>query len=90
MATVQEIAARIAREDGGKNPRPEWPSRKDTGSTSWLPNRKVVSGAITGLVSLGAAYLAQHQGYELDAAGVATVTAFFTSLVAYLVPLPES
>ena len=90
MASAQEIAARIAREEGGDFPRTEWPTRaEDKPKNSWIPNRKVVSGAIAGVVAVGTAYLAQHQGIELDSAGVSVVTASLMAIVGYFVPLKD-
>lgn len=88
MTTVQEIAARIVRESRpAVLDEPTQPVKKT--AKRWAPNRKVVSGAIAGLVSLGLAYLADYMGIALEPGGVATVTAFFTSAVAYLIPFSD-
>ena len=54
---------------------------------NWLPNRKVLSGFVAGLVAWLALRLT---GVELDPAIAEAVAFIVTSLVAYLVPLPEA
>jgi hypothetical protein len=88
MSTVKEIAERIAREDDGLPPKAGWPT--DTiprqQKTSWAPSRKVWAVLVTGIVSALSAYLSEHYGYELNADGVAAVTAFLMTAVGYITP----
>lgn len=54
--------------------------------TSWVPNRKVVSAAVSGLLTLG---LYWRFGPELDPEMVGGLTLAVMTLVGYFVPLPD-
>jgi len=55
-------------------------------AVNWLPNRKVVSGFVAGLITLGATKLGLELGPDLTAALVVVVM----TGISYLVPLPEA
>ncbi len=53
---------------------------------TWVPNRKVVAGAVSGLVTLAAFYLF---GPEQSEEFASSVTLAVMTVISYLVPLPE-
>ena len=53
---------------------------------TWVPNRKVVAGAVSGLAALGAFVLF---GPDADPAVAASVTTVAMTVISYLVPLAD-
>lgn len=74
MADVEDYKPRHAKEG------------PEAAQTSWVPNRKVVSGAVSGLVALG---LYWKFGPDMDPELVGGLTLAVMTLVGYFVPLPE-
>ena len=72
MADVEDYKPRHAKDE------PE--------QTSWVPNRKVVSRAVSGLVALG---LYWKFGPDMDPELVGGLTLAVMTIVGYFVPLPE-
>jgi len=98
VATVQEIVDRLAEEDPlyglyrpglgvARTEKFQSIEPQERKPMNWLPNRKVLSGFVAGLVAWLALRLT---GVELDPAIAEAVAFIVTSLVAYLVPLPEA
>lgn len=99
MATVEEIVDRLAREDpiyglyrpgiGTSETRAiqvVQPKGDDLVTRkTWKPNRKVVSAAVSGLVTLGVFVLF---GPDADPQIAASVTVAVMTAIGYLVPLP--
>lgn len=97
MATVQEIAARIAREGNGAPSPADYPTEaisrphgshqiQDEALPSLKPTRKVWATAIAGVLASVSAYASQKFGYELDASGTTLVTWLLMSIVGYFTP----
>lgn len=75
MAQEQNYAPRHAKAD-----------ESETTQTSWVPNRKVVSGAVSGLLAVGIYW---KFGPDVDPELAAGLTLAVMTLVSYFVPLPE-
>lgn len=73
MADVEDYKPRHARAEEDK-------------PTNWIPNRKVASAAISGLVGLG---LYWKFGPDMDPELVGGLTLAVMTIVGYFVPLPE-
>lgn len=95
MATVEEIARRIAAE--GTTPPAPWLTADQRESTSpipkvknksWLPNRKVVAGVVSGIISWAA--LKYFGIVDLDPELKNGITVLVMGLISYLVPLKDS
>lgn len=95
MATVQEIAARIASERPGDQSRapdttesfeavPGGQHRQESGPVSKRPTRKIWATIITGVVASASAYASEKFGIELDAALTAAVTGLLISAAGYI------
>jgi hypothetical protein len=97
MASVQEIIDRLAKEDPmyglyrpglGVHDTQQFNAVLQNGEPmTWLPNRKVVSGLVAGVV---AAVSVKLFGSELDPETASAVTLAVVTLISYFVPLPEA
>lgn len=95
MATVEEIAARILREEGALAPPEPWPTRAERDAiekeiqqrdSSLLPTKKVTAGIIAGAVASIAGFLLSQYGIEVPPEVVASSTTIMTFLASYFVP----
>lgn len=100
MATVEEIVDRLAREDplyglyrpgiGTSDTRALKVVRPNSNgeyvkTTTWIPNRKIVSAAVSGIVTLVAFML---MGPTADPEIASSATLIVMTAIGYLVPLP--
>lgn len=97
MASVQEIIDRLAEEDpfygtfrpglGVEDTHSLDVTEPDLGEPmSWVPNRKVVSGAIAGVLAWASL---KYLGSPLDAELASALTGLIMTGISYLVPLPK-
>lgn len=97
MATVKQIAARIAAEESGPA---AWPTRaqRELGADetevivpspakkSKLPTKKISAGTIAGALTVIAAAVAGHFGIVLEPEVSSAATLLLSTIVGYLVP----
>lgn len=94
MATVEQIRARLAREEAETGYsmtqaiRVVVPTIVENG-VNVLPNRKVGASALTGALATLLVFLTESFGLVLPDSAIVAITTLVVAGIAYLVPLPK-